>query len=440
MNEIPKRISTAILNSLSAGVVPRIGLEYIAVGRKRELETILRDLENLGQGASVFRFITGRYGSGKSFFLQAVRNYAMENNFLVADADLSPEKRLSGSNKAGLETYRELVRRFSTKLRPEGGALEALLQRWINSIKLELARDTGGTAGGSSPFDEDLLPALERRILETLSEMEEMTHGYDFAAVISWYYRAYIRGEDEKRTAALRWLRGEFSTRAEARSLLPVGEIITDDNWYSYLRLFGAFAFRAGCRGLLVFIDEGVHLYKIPNRLSREKNYEKLLTMFNDAMQGKTERVGIYMSGTPRFIEDDRRGLASYPAFKSRLEDSRFVREGHSGFESPVLKLTQLAREEIHVLLERLRDIYAGHYGYESSLGGRELEAFIDLAFSVPGSEEFITPREITRDFLGLLGILREDPSQSFDSLVYRDGYRVKGFNPGDPGYAEFEV
>ncbi|MDR1105465.1 MAG: ATP-binding protein [Treponema sp.] len=439
MNDIPKRISTAILNSLSAGVVPRIGLEYIAVGRKRELETILRDLENLGQGASVFRFITGRYGSGKSFFLQAVRNYAMENNFLTADADLSPEKRLSGSNRAGLETYRELAGRLSTKLRPDGGALEPLLQRWINSIRTELARDGAEPGGGAGPPAGDFSPALERRIFETLAEMEEMAHGYDFAAAVACYYRAFAAGDDERQNAALRWLRGEFSTRTEARAFFPAGEIITDDNWYGYLKLLGAFASRTGYRGLLVFIDEGVNLYKITNRQSREKNYERLLTMFNDAMQGKTERMGIYMSGTPRFIEDERRGLASYPALKSRLEDNRFAREGYSVSESPVLKLAPLAREEIHVLLERLRDIHAGHWGYESSLGGREIEAFIDLAFSVPGAEEFITPREIARDFLGLLGILRDDPRLSFDTMVYRDGYRVKG-SPGDPGYAEFET
>jgi hypothetical protein len=198
MNEtVPKRISTAIINSLSAGVVPRIGLEYIAVGRKREIETLLQDLENLAQGAAVFRFIVGRYGSGKSFFLQAIRNYAMENDFLVADADLSPEKRLAGSRGAGLETYRELMTRLSAKLRPEGGVLEGMIQKWINSIRMELVRD------GANPLDDDLPPRVERRIFETLAEMEDLAHGYDFAAVTAAYYRAYTRGDDEKRRAAI---------------------------------------------------------------------------------------------------------------------------------------------------------------------------------------------------------------------------------------------
>jgi hypothetical protein len=435
---IPKRVSAAILNSLSAGVVPRIGLEYIAVGRKREIETLLRDLDNLGQGAASFRFITGRYGSGKSFFMQAIRNYAMENDFLTADADLSPEKRLSGSHGAGLATYRELVRRLSGKLRPEGGALEGILQKWINSIRMELIKN------GYSPAGEELPKLLEARIFETVNEMEDLGRGYDFAAVIARYYRGYIDGEDGKKHAAIRWLRGEYVSKKEARALLPVGEIIGDDNWYEYLKLIAAFAFNIGYRGFLIFIDEGANLFKITNRQSRENNYEKLLSMFNDVMQGRTGRLGIYMAGTPQFIEDERRGLFGYTALRSRLEDSRFVREGYADYGSPVLRLAQLGGEELYLLLERLRDIHACHYGYEPALEKRELSAFLELALSAPGAGEFITPREICRDFIGLLNILHGEQGVDFDTLIYRDGYTVKGFSqdasPGGERWADFEV
>jgi hypothetical protein len=432
---IPKRLSAAILNSLSAGVVPRAGLEYIAVGRKREIETVLRDLEIINQGGACFRFVAGRYGSGKSFFLQAMRNYALENDFLCADADLSPEKRLAGSAKGGLETYRELMSRLSTKLRPEGGALEGMLQKWINSIKLDLMK------GGNFLPDEDLSPAAEGRIFEIVSEMEDLAHGYDFAAAVSAYCRGYIKGDDEKKHAALRWLRGEYATKTEARARLPVGEIINDENWYEYIKLFAAFAPRIGLRGFVIFFDECVNLYKIANRQAREKNYEKLLTIFNDVMQGKAAGLGIYMAGTPQFIEDERRGLFSYPSLKTRLMDSRFVREGYADFGSPVLRLAGLSQEEIYLLLERLRYIHALHYGYEANLGKRELTAFMELAFSTPGAEEFITPREITRDFIGLLNILRGEESVDFDTLVYRDGFAVKGFAPGDGDfYADFDL
>jgi hypothetical protein len=406
----------------------------VAVGRKREIETVLRDLENISQGAAAFRFISGSYGSGKSFFLQALRNFALEKDFLTADADLSPEKRLSGSGNQGLETYRELMERLSTKVRPEGGALESMLQKWIARVKADLIKE------GLAPSDESFDSQVEIKIFETINEMQDYAHGYDFAAAVSAYYHAYVQGEEEKRNAALRWLRGEFATKTEARAFLPVGEIITDENWYEYIRLFSAFCARIGYRGFLIFIDECVNLYKISNRQSRENNYEKVLAMFNDVMQGKASNLGIYMAGTPQFIEDERRGLASYAALKSRLAESRFAREGYTDSGSPVIRLDQLSREEIYVLLERLANIHAQHYDYPVHLGERELLAFLELAFSVPGAEEFITPREITRDFLGLLNILHDDPEADFDILIKRENIIHASAVGGDDVYADFEL
>ena len=428
---IPKRLSGAILNSLQAGVVPRVGLEYVAVGRKREIETVLEDLENISQGGAAFRFVTGRYGSGKSFFLQAIRNFAMEKDFLVADADLSPEKRLSGSGNQGLETYRELMERLSTNVRPSGGALESILQKWISSVKNNLVKE------GILPSDTDFDSRVEIKIYEALNEMENFAHGFDFAAAVSVYYRSYVDGNDKKKQASLRWLRGEFSTKTEARNFLPVGEIITDENWYEYIRLLAAFSSRIGYRGFLVFIDECVNLYKITNRQSRENNYEKLLAMFNDCLQGKAENIGIFVAGTPQFMEDERRGLASYAALKSRLADNRFVRDGYADSGSPVIRLDQLSREELYVLMERLAGIHAKHFEYEQRLADRELGAFLELVLSVPGADEFLTPREITRDFLGLLNIMKDDPSAIFDDIIRREEY-----NPSSAGnmYADFEI
>jgi hypothetical protein len=430
---IPKRLSAAILNSLQAGVVPRVGLEYVAVGRKREIETLLRDLEIVSQGAAAFRFVSGRYGSGKSFFLQAVRNFAMEKDFLVADADLSPEKRLAGSGNQGLETYRELLERLSTRVRPDGGALEPALQKWISSIRASLIGE------GLPPVGDETDARIEARIFETAAELEDYAHGFDFAAVVSAYYRAFLKGEDEKKRAALKWFRGEYATKTEARSFLPVGEIITDENWYEYLKLFAAFSVRIGFRGFLVFIDECVNLYKIANRQSRENNYEKLLSMFNDVMQGKASNLGIFMAATPQFIEDERRGLASYAALRSRLGDNRFVRDGWADSGSPVIRLDQLSREEIYILLERLVEIHSAHFDYPLRLGEGELTAFMELAFSSPGADEFLTPREITRDFLGLLNILHDDPSVDFDTLVHRGNFAGTASDPGSL-YADFEL
>jgi hypothetical protein len=431
---IPKRISAAIINSFAAGVVPRIGLEYVAVGRKREIETVLADLDNLSRGASAFRFIVGRFGSGKTFFLQAIRNYAMDRDFVTADVDLSPEKRLSGTGNQGLETYRELMQRLSVKVRPDGGALEGILQRWINSIRGDIIRE------GTAPDDEGLPSKVEWKIYETISAMEGLAHGFDFAGVVSTYYRAFVRGEEERQRAAVKWLRGEYATKTEARTLLPAGEIITDENWYDYLKLFAAFSAAIGYRGFLLFIDECVNLYKIPNRQSRENNYEKLLSMFNDVMQGKVRSLGLYLGGTPQFVEDERRGLFSYPALKSRLEDNRFVREGYTDFNSPILRLEQLTREELFILLERLRDIHAQHFGCPVSLGQEELAAFLELVLSSPGAEEFITPREAARDFLGLLNILKDDPRADFYTLIRRGAGAAGPDDPKDDPYAAFEL
>jgi len=429
---IPKRLSSAILNSLQAGVVPRIGLEYVAVGRKREIETVLADLENISQGGASFRFVCGRYGSGKSFFLQAIRNFAMEKDFLVADADLSPEKRLSGSSDQGLETYRELLERLSTNVRPSGGALESTLQKWINAVKGVLIKD------GMLPSDESFDSRVQTKIYETLADMENYAHGFDFAAVVAVYYKAYTDGDDRKKQSALRWLRGEFSTKTEARACLPVGEIITDENWYEYIRLFAAFSGKIGYRGFLVFIDECVNLYKITNRQSRENNYEKLLAMFNDCLQGKAENIGIFAAGTPQFMEDDRRGLASYAALRSRLADNRFVRDGFSDSGSPVIRLEQLSREEIYVLLERLAGIHAKHFEYDQRLTDRELTAFLELVLSAPGADEFLTPREITRDFLGLLNIMKDEPAHAFEDVIKREEYNRPSVN--ESIYADFEI
>ena len=430
---IPKRISQAILNSLSAGVVPRIGLEYIAVGRKREIETALDDFDAIGEGAAAFRFVIGRYGSGKTFFLQALRNYALDRDYLCADADLSPDKKFTGSGGVGRATCRELMQRLSTKLRPDGGALEALLEKWITKIQAETAQ------AGYSPEEDEFTSRVEWKINEVLGGIKEYVHGFDFAAVITHFYRAFITGDDAEKNAALRWIRGEYATRTEAKRLLPVGEIVTDDTWFDHLKLFAAFCVKLGYRGLLVFVDEGVTLYKIANRRSRENNYEKLLAIFNDIMQGRTRGMGFYMGGTPQFLEDERRGLASYPALKSRLEESRFVRSGHVDSGSPVLRLSTLSNEEIYILLERLTEIHALHHGYEAWVGEEEITAFLELALSSPGAAEFITPREITRDYLALLNILKDESESDFFELIQREDRRVKAASPEEL-YAQFQV
>jgi hypothetical protein len=385
------------------------------VGRKQETEAILADLGNIAQGAAACRFIVGRYGAGKSFLLQVVRNYAMDRGFAVCDCDLSPDKKLSGSKGEGLATYRELVTRLATKMRPDGGALEAVLQKWINGVKAECAVSVGL---GSPQLDS----AVEEKILHAITSLEGHAHGFDFAAAVCAYYRAYAAGDEEKKSAAVKWLRGEYATKREARSRLPVGEIVTDENWYDFLKLLAHFLRMAGHSGLVCFIDECVNLYKIPNRISREKNYEKILAMFNDTMQGKAEGIGFYLAGTPQFAEDDRRGLFSYAALKSRLSESRFAREGAFLPNSPILRLSRLSDSESYLLLEKLRDIHASHYGYDSLVDTSDIVAFMQACLSAVGASDLITPREMARDFIAVLDTLRANPQESMASALAAGG------------------
>lgn len=411
--KIRKRVTTALINSLTAGVVPRIGLEHIAVGRKPEIEAILRDLDNVAEGGAAFKLVTGRYGSGKSFLLQMIRNYAMDRNFVVADGDLSPERRLAGTKGQGLATYRELMMNLSTRTRPDGGALETILQRWIGSIQQQAMSELG-----IGPNDEALNLEVEHRIAAVTNEMRNMVHGFDFAKVLASYWSGYRRMDDELKQASLRWLRGEFTTKTEAKQALGVGVIIDDDTWYDYMKLWSEFAARIGYQGLLLFIDEGVNLYKLTNSISRQSNYEKLLTMFNDTMQGKAEHLGIFIGGTPQFVEDERRGLFSYEALRSRLVSGRYAAEGLRTYTGPLIRLDTLSHEEILILLQRLRYIHALHNGVEPLLTDEQLIVFMEQAAGRLGADELLTPREIIRDFMDLMHTLHQHPETEFDDLI----------------------
>lgn len=437
--KIPKRIASVIINSLKGGVVPRIGLPYITVGREHEINALLHDIEIISEGGASFRFIAGRYGSGKSFLLQTIRNYAMDRNFVVVDADLSPERRLQGTRGQGLATYKELIRNMSTRTRPEGGALTLILDRWINSVQSE-AMDSLGCG-----FDDPrLAPETERRIRGVVGELSEMVHGFDFAKLLTIYYKAYIDGDDESKAKVVKWFRGEYSLKSEAKAELGINIIVTDDDWYDYIKLFAAFLKRAGYDGMLILIDELVNIYKIPNSITRQYNYEKILTMYNDALQGKAHHLGIIMSGTLQCIEDQRRGVYSYEALRSRLEQGRFGSDEHSDMLAPVIKLNPLSYEEMLVLTEKLADIHAELFGYERTLGQEELIAFIKIEYGRIGADKNITPREVIRDFIELLNISFQNPGLTVSQLLGSEGFEYARSEVDEENvekeFAEFEI
>ena len=381
---IPKRTTTAIMQSLAAGVVPRVGLEYIAVGRADEITALLDDLDHaVAEGGASFRLILGRYGSGKSFLCQLIRNYALQRNFVVADADLSPDRRLTGSKAQGLALYRELLNNMATRTRPEGNAFAALLERWISDIQIDVMR-TSGLNPATPGFSE----AVEQRIHVTVAGMEGLVHGFDFATVVNSYWQGHQTGDDQLKNAALRWLRGEYALKTEARQALGVRVIVDDSTWYDYIKLMAHFVRDIGYKGLVIFIDEAVNLYKIPNRVARNNNYERLLTIFNDTLQGKAQHLGIVIGATAQMVEDPNRGLYSYEALRSRLAESRFARADLRDLSGPMIRLDVLSDTEIFVLLQRLRELHGLHYGYAPTIGDEEIQGFMAEVLKRIGADQ----------------------------------------------------
>lgn len=424
---VPKRVAAVILNSLKGGVVPRIGLPYITVGREVEIRALLTDLSLIADGGASFRFLVGRYGAGKSFLLQTIRTHAMGERFVVADADLSPERRLQGGQGQGLATYRELIRNISTKTRPEGGALNLILDRWVASCA----------------------DADESAVNAQLAPLEEMVHGFDFTRMLHRYRAAVSEGDEEAMSRLTKWIRGEYRTKSEARAELGSSTIISDDDWYDYVKLIARFLVCSGYKGMLVLIDELVNLYKIPNAITRQYNYEKILTMYNDTLQGKAQYLGMIMGGTPTSIEDRRRGVFSYEALRSRLAQGRFAREDLKDMLAPIIRLQPLTYEELLVLIEKLMQIHAGYFGWTPTLTENDLVDFLKIEFGRVGADTHLTPREVIRDFIELLDILCQNPDANVAELLQSVGGDAlapaaatgdTGTAGGDRNFAEFTI
>lgn len=420
---VPRRTLIGMMNALSSGVVPRRGLEYIAVGRKKETETFVNDLEDTAAGGGAFRFISGRFGNGKSFMTQMIRNYAMENGFVVMDADLAINRRLTGSKSEGLNTYKELLRNIAYKARPDGGALESLLQNWISNTQEKL---------GGSPSKED----IEKAMRDDVADLSSYQNYQDFMRVIVCYTNDFLDGKDD--ITALRWLKGELDLKKESRKSLGTNVVIDDSNWYDMIKIWSGIFKRLGYKGLIVFIDEGVILYKLQNKVSRANNYERLLTMFNDIMQGKTQYMSIYVCGTPEFIEDPNRGLYSYEALRSRLVAGRYE-NGFDNYLGPIINLKPLTNEEVFVLLKTIKDLHEQRYEYKSQITDEMLETYLRTIMSNVVSTAMITPREITRDLISLLDTMHQNGDLNFMDLI--EGRLVKADdNPDDEIIEDLEV
>ena len=422
---VPKRTLNTLMNAISSGVVPRRGLEYIAVGRKKETQTFVNDLDDTADGGGAFRFISGRFGNGKSFMTQMVRNYAMDKGFVVMDADLAINRRITGSKGEGVNTYRELVKNTAYRTRPEGGAVEPILQEWAESLCDEL--------GGRGAVT---LDGVRHIVRQKTADMASMQYYRDFATVLSQYVYSYLA--DQEDDPAIRWLKGEYDLKSNVRKDLGVSTLVDDSDWYEIIKLWTRLFVTLGYKGLVVFLDEAVVLYKLQNKVSRSNNYERLLTMFNDIMQGKSSYLSMYVCGTPEFIQDPNRGLYSYEALKSRLVSGRYE-TGYDNYLGPVINLRPLSNEEIFVLLRTVKGLHEQRYGYTSDIDDRKLEIYLKTVLSGSVSSSMLTPREITRDLISLLDTLHQNPQATFEQLV--QGRKVANDrNPDDDIIEDLDV
>ena len=430
-NQVPARIANTLINALKGGVVPRVGLEYITVGRAQEIAAILRDIDMIADGGSSFRFIVGKYGSGKSFLLQTIRNYATARGFAVVDADLSPERRFAGTKGQGLAAYKELIQNLSTKSKPDGGALPLILEKWISGIQtsVKACSDLEGEA-----FDLQ----VEKQIYAVAGSLEGMVNGFEFARAILLYYRAYREGDDAMKSNVIKWFRGEYVTRTEAKADLGINFIVTDENWYDFLKIFGMFLVHAGYRGLLIIVDELVNIFKIAHTQTRQNNYEKILTMYNDALQGRAGHIGFLLGGTPQCIEDRYKGVFSYEALRSRLASGRFADEGTKDLLAPIIRLNMLTPEEMYVLIEKLMAMHAQLFEYEPKPAQPDLVQFLNVEYNRVGAATHITPREIIRDFIELLNLLCQHPDRTVADVLGSGDFVVK--EDTSDTFAEFEL
>ncbi|WAH55853.1 ATP-binding protein [Pseudomonas silvicola] len=403
MSTIRAKDRDAVIQSLRAGVVPRLGQHLIQVGRSAELDSLLKDIDRLVDGGSSFRVVIGEYGAGKTFFLNLVRGIAVERKLVTLHADLNPDRRLHASGGQARSLYAELVKNMATRTKPDGGALPGIVEKFIAQAKSE-AKAKGVDS--------------EEVIRQYLTELTEMVNGYDFADVIAAYCRGFEQGNEQLKADAIRWLRGEFTTRTDARAALGVRAIIDDTNVYDQLKLLARFVRLAGYCGLMVCLDELVNLYKLANTQARNSNYEQILRILNDSLQGSSEGLGFVLGGTPEFLMDTRRGLYSYPALQSRLAENSFARTGLVDLSGPVIRLNSLTPEDFYVLLQKLRNVYGYGDPQQYLLPDEAIPAFMAHCNQRLGEAYFRTPRTTITAFINLLAVLEQNPGTDWETLL----------------------
>lgn len=414
IDNIKPKEATSIINSLIGGVVPKIGVQHITVGRSEEINAFVSALEDVKNGHSMVKFWIGDFGSGKSFMLHLLNTVALKQKFVVANADFTPDNRLYSNDGKGVALYSAIMDNIAIQTKPEGGALPTLMEKWIEQIVAKTAEENKISL--TEIRDEKYLNLIQTNIMKTINEITDVG-GFDFGMVVMKYYEGYIKDDEQLRRSALKWLKGEYRTKTEAKQDLGVREVINDLNYYDILKNFCKLFVSMGYSGFMVNLDEAINLYKISTSVMREKNYEKILTIYNDCFQGKVTNLFFNFAGTKEVLENERRGLFSYNALKSRLETNKFETAEIRDFAQPVIRLMPLDHNEIFVLLKKLKAIFDFNYKTEIKIEDSDIQQFMEELFNKPGASEFLTPREVIRDFLNILNIIRQNPTVDKNKL-----------------------
>lgn len=414
IENIKPKEATSIINSLIGGVVPKIGVQHITVGRSEEIEAFITALNDVKNGHSMVKFWIGDFGSGKSFMLHLLNTVALKQKFVVTNADFTPDNRLYSNDGKATALYSAIMDNIAIQTKPEGGALSTLLEKWIEQCISRTAEEN------KIPLpdirNEKYINLIQSNIMKTINEITDVG-GFDFGMVVMKYYEGYIKSDEQLRRNALKWLKGEYKTKTEAKQDLGVREVINDLNYYDMLKNFCKLFVNMGYSGFMINLDEAINLYKISTSSMREKNYEKILTIYNDCFQGKVTNLFFNFAGTKEVLENQRRGLFSYDALKTRLETNKFETAEIRDFAQPVIRLMPLDHNEVFVLLKKLKEIFNYNYKTEVNITDEEIHQFMEEIFNKPGANEFLTPREVIRDFLNILNILRQNPQVDKNKL-----------------------
>lgn len=411
----PKEASV-IIKSLEGGVVPSIGVQHLLVGRNREVEELIKILDTISDGGSDIRFWVGDFGSGKSFMLATIEQIALQKDFVVSSLDLNPSRRFYATDRKAVALYTEIIDNIKTKTARNGNVLNTIIEEWLNRIFQIVADsyaiDISDIIAGSKQKE------VKNEILNTIGNFSAVGLSFEFGQALIKYYEAFIEDNRLLGTNALRWMRGDITTKTEAKKALGINQIINDDNWFDALKNMSELFLAIGYSGFVVNFDEAVNLYKIPQSVTRERNYERILNIYNECKSNIAKGLFINFGATRKTIFDENRGLSSYGALKGRLGNEESMDNKLVNTNRTVLGLKPLTNEEIYTLLENLVNVYNVNYKESISISEDEIVAYMQGQLNRPGADEFLTPRAVIKDFIEILDLKRQNPDQEIMDII----------------------